>query len=495
MAGTVNAKTNPATDNSIPFDKPEEKAFFREANTASPKNGSNSRRKSTTKEKSTRTNSTKKSTKTRKKSPKWDCHSCGTRNHKKDNTCKSCGGTLPTIALFKASRRVIKLGNPIRLTWEAFDADKVLINPGNEWVENTGVLDVDPYETTEYTLTAMNEYGFRKLSTKVTLAPPKIEQFKAAEKEINVGFPTILHWKTVNAETLQINMDIGDVTGKEFTEAYLTKPGTCTLIARNRSGEARLSLELSLKKPEIQNFTADTRIIKAGKPNLLMWEVHNTEFTEILPGVGLVEDNKVEVFPDRTTTYTLRAVNDSGIVEKTFELELPPPDIVYFAGDNQLSTEGAPVELSWEIENAFEVFIDQGIGPVDFVGTCKVKPEDAFTTYTLYAKGHSGEAIKSFKITRFPIPLDNGLVESGQEIDDTPNLRNNDLPMHLNDFDEMERQLRKNLQKAKDDIHIKRVQDMDLTEDLLSLEKVNLSQEVMGMFKKLFKKFNKKSNT
>lgn len=501
MAGTVNAKTNPATDQKNPFERPEEKPFFREEGTHTSQNGQdkssakNSSSKASSSKAHTNNSRTTKKTQTKRKSVKWDCHSCGTRNPKKNNTCKSCGGTLPTITLFKASRRVIKLGNPIRLTWEAHSSDKVLINPGNEWVENTGVLDVDPYETTEYTLTAMNEFGFRKLSTKVTLAPPKIEQFKASEREISIGFPTILHWKTVNAESLEINMDIGDVSSREFTEAYLTKPGTCTLVAKNRSGEVSTSIELFLKKPEILSFSADTQIIKVGKPNLLMWELHNTAVVEILPDVGIVKDSKVEVFPDRTTTYTLRAINDSGIVEKKLELKLLPPDIVYFAGDNQLSTEGAPVELSWEIENAYEVIIDQDIGPVEFIGKHVVKPEKAFTTYTLYAKGHSGEAVKSFQITRFPIPLDNNLVETGQEIDDKPDLRNNDLSMHLNEFDEMERQLRENLREAKDNIHIQRVQKMDLTEDLLALEKVKLGAEVVGMIKKLFKKFNKKSNT
>ena len=499
MAGPVNAKTNPATETTLPFELTEEKNYVRGKDVGNSTKSTILEEKLRNEEEPVRsrakkTKRTKKKT-TRRKSVKWECLECGTRNHKKDNQCRSCGGELPTIALFKASRRAIKFGNPIRLTWEVENAQKVIINPGNELVENTGVLDVEPMETTEYVLTAYNETGSKQLTTKVTLAPPKINQFKAAEKEVTVGFPTILSWKALNAEHLEINMDIGDVSGREFTEAYLTKPGTCTLTAKNRSGQVQASIELTMRRPEIMILTADTQTIKLGKANLLMWEVHNTEFVEVYPSPGKVEDNKVEVFPDRTTTYTLRAINHVGLIEKRIKLELPPPKIQHFAGDSELSTEGAPVTLSWDVENAFEVYIDQDIGEVDITGEVKVKPEAAFTTYTLYAKGHSGESQKSFNITRFPIPLDDGLVKNGQEIDETLDLRNNDLPMHLEDFEEMEKQLRKNIKERKRDVHIQRAQKMDLTEDLLSLEKATLRQELSGLFKKLFGKRNKKSNT
>ncbi|MEM6806306.1 MAG: zinc finger Ran-binding domain-containing protein, partial [Bacteroidota bacterium] len=442
-----------------------------------------------------KSNTRTRTTKTRRKSVKWICKECGTRNHKKDNICRSCGGILPTITLFKASRRAIQFGNPIRLSWEVENADKVIINPGKELVENKGVLDVEPMETTEYVLTAYNEIGTKQLSTKVTLAPPKISQFKAAEKNITIGFPSIFHWKAKNAESLEIDMGVGDVSGKEFTEAYLKKPGKFTLIARNRSGVVRRSIEVGLNKPEISSFSVDTRIIKVGRPNLLMWEVHNTELVEVYPDHGRVEGNKVEVSPDRTTTYTLRASNDAGIIEKKIELILPPPKILHFAGDSELSIEGAAVNLSWEVENAYEIHIDQGIGEVEALGLHKVKPEAAFTTYTIFARGHSGESEQTFQITRFPIPIHEKVEKDGEPISESPDLRHNDLAMHLNEFEEMERQLRKDLKERKRDVHIQRAQKIDLTEDLLSLEKATLREEFSGLFKKLRGLFNKKPNT
>ncbi|MEM6805388.1 MAG: hypothetical protein AAF696_28580, partial [Bacteroidota bacterium] len=167
MAGSVNAKTNPAADTKIPLEPSEEKPFIRnkDLNGSSksaileeslPKTSTRGRRK---------TNTRSRATKTRRKSVKWICKECGTRNHKKDNVCRSCGGVLPTITLFKASRRAIQFGNPIRLSWEVENADKVIINPGKELVENKGVLDVEPLETTEYVLTAYNEIGTKQLST------------------------------------------------------------------------------------------------------------------------------------------------------------------------------------------------------------------------------------------------------------------------------------------------------------------------------------------
>ena len=426
---------------------------------------------------------------TRKRGKQWKCGHCETSNPASRMTCKSCKGKLPVITLFKASRRDLVLGNPIRLTWDVIGAQRVVINPGQEMVENKGVLDVDPDETTEYTITAYNEIGTRQLSTKVTLSPPVIKEFQAADNEINIGYPTILHWEVDNSAEIEINMGVGDVSGQSFTEAYFNRPGICTLTVSNKAGSVSASITLTLKPPEINDFFATTSIIRLGEANLLNWDINNAEKVIISPNVGDVSKlNKVEVCPEKTTTYILRAINHSGTVEKSLELVLPPPKIVVFSADSELSTEGEPVELFWEVENAFRVYIDHEIGEVPKVGKAKVKPNQAYTTYTLIAEGHSGKVEKTFMITRFPIPLEDTLFDMSQEpkVDmkiDEKRFRT------LTDFEEIEKDLRKKTREQQRKLRIKRVQEMDLTDDLLTMEKASVRTELrkwIGMLKEKF---------
>ena len=426
---------------------------------------------------------------TRKKGKQWLCGRCETANPESRMTCKSCKGKLPVITLFKASRRDLVLGDPIRLTWDVIDARRVVINPGQELVENKGVLDVDPDETTKYTITAYNEIGTRQLSTKVTLSPPVIREFQAADEEINIGYPTILHWEIENGAEIEINMDVGDVSGQSFTEAYFKRPGICTLTVKNKAGSASASIPLTLKPPEIGDFYATTSIIRLGEANTLNWEVSNAEKVIISPNVGDVSKlNKVEVCPEKTTTYVLRAINHSGTVEKSLELVLPPPKVVVFSADSELSTEGEPVELFWEVENAYRVSIDQEIGEVPTVGKMKVKPNQAYTTYKLTAEGHSGVVEKTFMITRFPIPLEDTLFDMSQEPKVDMNIDEKRFRT-LTDFEEIEKDLRKKTKEQQRRLQIKRVQEMELTDDLLTMEKASVRSELrkwIGMLKEKF---------
>jgi tetratricopeptide (TPR) repeat protein len=67
---------------------------------------------------------------------------------------------------------------------------------------------------------------------------------------------------------------------------------------------------------------------------------------------------------------------------------LPKPTITFSATPNTIPA-GQPVTLSWQTQNADQVEIEPGVGPVDKSGARQVSPRET-TTYTLTAKGPGG---------------------------------------------------------------------------------------------------------
>ena len=419
---------------------------------------------------------------------KWECGRCGGKNDPGSFSCHSCDGRLPMILLFKANRKNIILGEPIRLSWEVLDSLSVTINPGNEMLEDKGVLDVYADESMEYVLEASNEIGSRQLTIQVSLAAPRILDFRATDPTVVIDYPTILQWEVENGAELTINMDIGDVSGRSFTEAYLKKPGTCTLTATNKSGVDTAEIELFQNPPEITSFFALNNTIKVGEPNTLTWEVSNAEKIMLEPlGKDVTGTTHIDVFPDRTTVYTLKVSNDSGEVAEQVTLKLPPPRIVHFMGNKSLSTEGEPIELSWEVENAYRIEIDNEIGEVEPTGKVKVKPVQAYTYFTLRAIGYSGEDAQTFQLTRFPIPLEESFIPVSSVISAKMDFNEKQLQDSLSEIERLEKELaqkNRQAQKASREMRIKRAQEMKLSDDMLSLEKASMRTEIQNIIRK-----------
>lgn len=427
----------------------------------------------------------------------WNCGDCGHLNASGDWECGGCGQKLPVITLFKTSRREIILGKPIRLNWEVEDADHIQLLPIDEGpMTPKGVMNILPTETTQYTLVATNKIGTRTLSLSTVLAAPQIKSFEAAESEIHIGYPTILHWEVENGAKLDITMGIGDVSGKSFTEAFLTEPGVCTLTATNPSGSDSVSIDLTLSLPEIHSFFAGVKVIKSGIGNVLNWDVGNAKEIWIDREVGEVTgQTSTTVFPEKTCTYTLRAINAIGTVRKSVELILPPPEIVYFGGNETLSTEGKPIEITWDVENAFRITIDQGIGEIPPRGSMKVRPQQAFTDYTLTAEGYSGTEKRVFQVVRFPIPLDEDAFVKDPDfkldvqIHVDMEINEHEMQHDLGDLDQLERELKMVNRDRLREIRIQKVKEMELTDDLLAMEKASLRSEIQAFFRRFKRKF------
>lgn len=83
---------------------------------------------------------------------------------------------------------------------------------------------------------------------------------------------------------------------------------------------------------------------------------------------------------------------------------MQPPTINSFVADKPVVIGGVPVKLTWNVEKAHTIIIDNGIGDVTGKNEIKVRP-DKNTSYHLKAIGHFGQEEKAVDITIFPTPI------------------------------------------------------------------------------------------
>lgn len=80
------------------------------------------------------------------------------------------------------------------------------------------------------------------------------------------------------------------------------------------------------------------------------------------------------------------------------------PKIVYFKADRETIISGIDVTLSWEIEGADEIEINEGIGKVGANGTLTLKPQ-SYRNYKITATNKFGTDERKIEIVTFPTPI------------------------------------------------------------------------------------------
>jgi len=154
---------------------------------------------------------------------------------------------------------------------------------------------------------------------------PVINTFVAEPSSINDGEITELRWNTSNAQSVQIDNGIGDVSLSGTIPVSPSVTSIYTLTARNplgtsiartqiivRVSESSQSDNMASLVPLITKFDSSRDSIFRGEYSILNWNVINAEEV-ILTSVGNVENNGEKIiYPENTTTYTLSAINPAG---------------------------------------------------------------------------------------------------------------------------------------------------------------------------------------
>lgn len=87
------------------------------------------------------------------------------------------------------------------------------------------------------------------------------------------------------------------------------------------------------------------------------------------------------------------------------EAYLTPPVIVHFSADKDVVISGQKILLSWEVTNALEITINNGIGKVNNTkGRVEIYPNQNIS-YKIHAKGIGGEVEQELLVKIFPTPI------------------------------------------------------------------------------------------
>lgn len=80
------------------------------------------------------------------------------------------------------------------------------------------------------------------------------------------------------------------------------------------------------------------------------------------------------------------------------------PKIIFFKSDRETIISGIEITLSWEVENADEITINEGVGNVGEIGTIQLKPLSD-RSYKITAKNKFGTDEQEIQIATFPTPV------------------------------------------------------------------------------------------
>ncbi|MBN1627070.1 MAG: PASTA domain-containing protein, partial [Deltaproteobacteria bacterium] len=290
-------------------------------------------------------------------------------------------------------------GDPVTLYWETSGCvDSCEIDQGIGEVASSGTTNINPDETTTYTISCSGASGTGQRSiTLPKILAMQIGSFYAGSSNIMPGQSVKLTWTTQCAEMCTIDQGIGEVgTNNSILVTPSNLPVTYTLTATGKGETKTRSVTIN---PRVSaTFVVSPSNLKIGESATLTWTTVNANYCEITPGIGEVDLNgTLTVQPSGNTTYklTARGLADSDIKYVTVNYIVPTAQLL---ADKEVIEQGESVTLSWIFSNSETCTIDQDIGEV-LGGESVVVTSEETTTYTMTAEGPGGTATDSVTIT------------------------------------------------------------------------------------------------
>ena len=159
--------------------------------------------------------------------------------------------------------------------------------------------------------------------------------------------------------------------------------------------------------PDIIQFEVDRTLLIDSTPAIVTWTVSNA--TKVLLNNEIVEPTGTKEFHSNDLLEViLIAENELGQTtprKLTIDIDRTPPIIHSFSINEQFAIKGAPIKLSWNVEGATTLIIDNGVGSVTGL-TEKITSLGSNGVYRLTAKNYFGiESISEIAVTIFPTPL------------------------------------------------------------------------------------------
>jgi len=278
---------------------------------------------------------------------------------------------------------------------------KDLLNIGSSMINNLLQILVDYLNKSSY-LDLEPFYSY--------LTPPIINYFDADNKQpiLSGHFLKIL-WQVERARTILLNGQ--NVSGTTEKEVRPTKNENYTLKASNNLGVIEQTISVKVLPAPTINFQATRTKIEQLQTTKLFWTVSNAAKIELFDGTkttDVTNSSELPVQLNQHTTYKLivTALDNKTIFNsKEIRIEVCyKPEIHFFEIRPQTIVNTRFAKLQWQVANAKEIEIDNGIGKVANQGNINVNPTTN-TKYTLTAKGELSDATpKSVELEVLPAP-------------------------------------------------------------------------------------------
>jgi hypothetical protein len=142
------------------------------------------------------------------------------------------------VTSFNVSPETISMGQKATLKWEVTGPTLVRIEPELGNVAASGNIEVKPYTTTTYILTAGEQENKVVATVTLTVGPgkPVVEFFIAEPPEITLGKSGRLSWSVIGTTSVSIDNNIGPVAASGSILVTPTITTIYTLTAVNAEG-------------------------------------------------------------------------------------------------------------------------------------------------------------------------------------------------------------------------------------------------------------------
>jgi len=317
--------------------------------------------------------------------------------------------------LSNVSNNYVQTNKDIILSWEVSNY---------EILEILGVADVSktnnfrinaPIHNTTFTLKATTYFGQISQSNLVLTVnknPPQIAYFSTSQNTVfDLKNLAILNWNVLGAENISIDNGVGDVTNKKKAEVLPRTDKIYTITATSYFGitsRKQLKILVSKAPPTIKNFESNKQLVTIVEDVILQWEVENAEKIFLNQGIGDVTNNNSVYYTIKgDVTFILTAISPFGVKSTSsiiVQTAKVPPTIKSFRSSKNIVDDDKPIVLTWEVNNAESIFIDNGIGDVSELNKVKLKVNQD-VAYTLTATSTFGATSnRTIKIQISKIP-------------------------------------------------------------------------------------------
>jgi sugar lactone lactonase YvrE len=324
----------------------------------------------------------------------------------------------PVVAIQASATQILR-DQSVLLTWSSANATGVRIEPGIGPVAPSGTISVSPAQTTTYTISADNPPWKAMASTTVAVTQTEPVRLRATPQAIDLGQKATLMWSCREdfAGTVTITPGIGTVGPVGSKQVAPRGTTTYTITATGTGGTATASVTLDVNLlPPVVAFSADSLSVPYNGYSTLTWSTQLADSVRLDGQAVSLNGNRTYINIRNTTECTLTATGPGGTTTRKIIIEVmptnnqPPSAYMYFTPvDDWTQPLTLTYRLSWIVENADNVNIDNGVGKVPTVASALVYPDET-TTYTLTASGPGGSTTASVVIPVVPPPTINYLV-------------------------------------------------------------------------------------